>query len=120
DDVVKMARFIGQLQNTPAIQQILSASPDMPLDQMSDNDIIADFKERCGTIFHPSCTCRMGTSVDNSVVNSNLKVHDIDGLRVVDASIFPNITSANINAPTIMVAHKAAQSILDEAKRPVR
>jgi choline dehydrogenase len=120
DDVVKMARFVGQLQNTPAIQQILSASPDMPLDQMSDDDIVADFKERCGTIFHPSCTCRMGTSVENSVVNSDLKVHDIDGLRVVDASVFPNITSANINAPTIMVAHKAAQSILDEAKRPVR
>ena len=120
DDVVKMARFVGQLQNTPAIQQILSASPDTPLDQMSDDDIVADFKERCGTIFHPSCTCRMGTSVENSVVNSDLKVHDIDGLRVVDASVFPNITSANINAPTIMVAHKAAQSILDEAKRPVR
>ena len=115
DDVVKMARFIGKLQNTPAIQQILSASPDTPLDTMSDDDIIADFKERCGTIFHPSCTCRMGTSIENSVVNSDLKVHDIDGLRVVDASVFPNITSANINAPTIMVAHKAAESILAEA-----
>lgn len=120
DDVVKMARFIGKIQNTPAIQQILSSSPEMPLDTMSDDDIIADFKERSGTVFHPSCTCRMGTTIENSVVNSELKVHAIDGLRVVDASVFPNITSANINAPTIMVAHKAAQSILDEAKKTVR
>lgn len=116
DDVVKMARFIGQLQNSPAIQQILSAQPNTSLDEMSDDDIVADFKERCGTIFHPSCTCRMGTTIENSVVSADLKVHDIDGLRVVDASVFPNITSANINAPTIMVAHKAAQAILDEAK----
>jgi choline dehydrogenase len=111
-----MARFIGQLQNSPAIQGILSASPKTLLDVMSDDDIIADFKERCGTIFHPSCTCRMGTTIENSVVSSDLKVHSIDGLRVVDASVFPNITSANINAPTIMVAHKAAQAILGEAK----
>jgi choline dehydrogenase len=58
----------------------------------------------------------MGTTIENSVVSPDLKVHGIDGLRVVDASVFPNITSANINAPTIMVAHKAAQAILDEAK----
>ena len=83
---------------------------------MSDDDIVADFKERCGTIFHPSCTCRMGTSIENSVVNSDLKVHDTESLRVVDASVFPNITSANINAPTIMVAHKIAESILAAAK----
>lgn len=120
DDVVRMARFVGKLQNTPAIQQILSAPPETPLDVMGDADIIADFRQRCGTIFHPSCTCRMGTDIKNSVVNSYLKVHAVGGLRVVDTSVFPNITSANTNAPTIMVAHKAAMAILDDAKGPVK
>ena len=54
----------------------------------------------------------MSSDPNVSVVNSDLKLHGIESLRVIDASVFPNITSANINAPTIMLAHKAAKIIL--------
>ena len=66
------------------------------------------------TDYHPCGTCRMGTSIKNSVVNPELKVHGVAGLRVIDASVFPNITSANTNAPTIMVAHQGAHFILSD------
>lgn len=112
-DVVRMARFIGRMQSTPAVQRLLAAPPETDLLAMSDDAIIADFRQRSGTVFHPCGTCRMGPDPRQSVVDPNLRVYGVDGLRVADASVFPNITSANTNAPTIMVAHKAADLILN-------
>jgi choline dehydrogenase len=60
--------------------------------------------------YHPSCTCPMGSDA-NAVVDGQTNVHGIDGLNVVDSSIFPTIPSGNLNAPTIMVAEKAADLI---------
>ena len=112
DDVLRMARLIGRMQQTVSVQQVLSAPVETDLFTLSDREIIDDFRARSGTVFHPCGTCRMGTDAKQSVVNSELRVHGIEALRVADASIFPNITSANTNAPTIMVAHKAATMIL--------
>ncbi|MEL0292429.1 MAG: GMC family oxidoreductase N-terminal domain-containing protein [Alphaproteobacteria bacterium] len=119
DDVIRMARLIQRMQHTPAIQGLLAGPPLTSLDSMSDDEIVEDFRNRCGTVFHPCCTCRMGPDPQTSVVDGRLRVHGIDALRVCDASVFPNITSANTNAPTIMVAHKAAQMILEDAKAGV-
>ena len=78
----------------------------------SDEDLIADFRARSGTVYHPSCTARMGPDPANSVVNPDLKVHGIEGLRVCDASVFPTLIGGNTNAPSILMGWMGAERIL--------
>jgi len=74
--------------------------------------IIADIRERADTQYHPTSTCKMGPASDPmAVVDAQLRVHGLEGLRVVDASIMPTVTSGNTNAPTIMIGEKAADMI---------
>ena len=79
----------------------------------NDEDLVKAGSDYTQTIFHPVGTCKMGQD-ENSVVSDRLKVHGIRNLRVVDASIMPNITSGNTNAPTIMIAEKASDMILED------
>ena len=81
-----------------------------------DDALLDDFRARADTVYHPSSTCMMGSDAALSVVDARLRVHGTRRLRVVDASVFPTITSGNINAPTVMVAEKAAAMILDDAR----
>ena len=76
-----------------------------------DEELVKASSHFAQTIFHPVGTCKMGND-ENSVVNDQLKVHGVENLRVIDASIMPNITSGNTNAPTIMIAEKGADMIL--------
>ena len=82
---------------------------------LGDVALFEDFRQRADTVYHPTSTCAMGPDTATSVVDPRLRVHAIAGLRVIDASIFPTITSGNTNAPTVMVAEKGAAMVLEDA-----
>jgi choline dehydrogenase len=78
----------------------------------SDEAIDAFIRDKVETAYHPSCSCKMGRADDPmAVVDHETRVIGVEGLRVVDASIMPSITTGNLNAPTIMLAEKASDHI---------
>ncbi len=119
-DVVYGGRLLQAIARTRAMRELIlePLAPDLTV--LTDAALIDDFRARAATVYHPVGTCRMGTEPGDSVVDSSLRVHGVAGLRVVDASVFPTVTSANTNAPTLMVAQKAADLILSrqEEARP--
>ena len=80
----------------------------------SDADIDAYVRRTSETIYHPVGTCRMGVD-DGAVVDPDLRVRGIDGLRVIDASVMPRLIGGNTNAPTMMIAEKAVELLLGRA-----
>jgi choline dehydrogenase len=83
----------------------------------SDAELDAFVRDHAETAFHPSCSCKMGEDA-MAVVDGQGRVHGIEGLRVVDASIMPLITTGNLNAPTIMMAEKIADKIRGRTPLP--
>jgi choline dehydrogenase len=83
----------------------------------SDAEIDAFIRQNSETLYHPVGTCKMGHDAE-AVVDDQLRVHGVQGLRVVDASVMPRLVSGNTNAPTIMIAEKASDLILGRAALP--
>ena len=83
---------------------------------MRQTEIIDYFKNNSGSIYHLCGTCAMGDNPNTSVVDQYLRVHGVSNLRVIDSSIFPNVTSGNTNASTMMVALRGADMIVNSEK----
>src|SRR5262249_2239064 len=103
------AKFLRRLAATPTFAATIAEELKPGPACASDEALIADIRARAYSVFHPCGTCRMGPDPDSAVVDAKLKVHGFEGLRVVDASVFPTIPSANTNAPAMMVGERAAE-----------
>jgi choline dehydrogenase len=113
-DVFEGAQLLRRIAATRPLADVVECEH-MPGPQVHTSEqVMHDFSQRAGSVYHASCTCAMGKDPANSVVDARLRVHGIQGLRVIDASVFPFITSGNTNAPTIMVAEKGADMVLQD------
>ena len=116
-ELVEAVKRIRELISQPAFDEFrgreLFPGPEMT----SEKDLETYVRAEANTDYHPSCSCRMGTD-DMAVVDEEMRVHGIEGLRVVDASVMPDVVSGNLNAPTQMIALKAADYILGRPQLP--
>lgn len=118
-DVAEMlaaVKFVRKIAAQPAMAEIIVEEILPGPSITSDADLIQDFRKRSGTVYHPVSTCRMGPDPATAVVDPRLRVHGVDGLRIIDASIFPENISGNTNAPAIMTGWKGAQLVLEDHK----
>jgi choline dehydrogenase len=111
-DVAEGARVVRRIAAAEPLAAVIEREYLPGPEVQSDADVLADFRARAGSVYHASCTCAMGPDPARAVVDAHLRVHGVGRLRVVDASVFPSVTSGNTNAPTIMVAERAADLIL--------
>ncbi len=118
DDMERLIRGFKQMRHLlqqPALAGYRGTELPASASAQTDAQIEQFIRERADTIYHPVGTCRMGPGTDD-VVDEQLKVHGVQNLRVVDASIMPRIVGGNTNAPTIMIAEKAADMIKAAAR----
>ncbi|MCW2958897.1 MAG: choline dehydrogenase [Solirubrobacterales bacterium] len=112
---VKIARQIAaQEPLRSVITREIYPGPDVS----DDADIEADIRRRVELIYHPVGTCKIGALADDGVLDPELKVHGLDGVRVIDASVMPLIPGGNTNAPTMMVAERGADLVLGKIRAP--
>jgi choline dehydrogenase len=122
DDWIEMracVRLTREVFGQPAFDRYRGREIQPGADVRTDEQIDAFIREKVESAYHPSCSCRMGDENDpKAVVDPHTEVRGVDGLRVVDSSIMPSITTGNLNAPTIMLAEKAADHILGKSMLP--
>ncbi|MEQ8305601.1 MAG: GMC family oxidoreductase N-terminal domain-containing protein [Hoeflea sp.] len=112
--MLKGAKRTREIMQAPSMRQYLDREV-YTRDGMDDEELMAHIRARADTIYHPVGTCKMG--IDSmAVTDPELKVHGVGGLRVVDAAVMPTLIGGNTNAPTIMIAEKAADMISADAR----
>jgi choline dehydrogenase len=117
DDVSEMllaVKFLRRLAAQPPLAELIAEELRPGPHLQSDEDLIGDFRQRSGTVYHASCTCRMGPDAATSVVDASLRVHGVAKLRVCDASAFPKLIAGNTNAPAMMMGMRGAEIILKQ------
>ncbi|MBT4237037.1 MAG: FAD-binding protein [Cryomorphaceae bacterium] len=112
-DMIEGYKKMMKIMNKEPLSKYTSKHVYRPIDLDDDNDIEQAIREEADTVYHPVGTCMMGKD-EMAVVNNKLKVYRLDGLRVVDASIMPTLIGGNTNAPTIMIAEKASDLIIED------
>jgi choline dehydrogenase-like flavoprotein len=118
DDTARLVRgfkIMRRILEQPALAALGGRELAASASARTDEQIEAFLRAKADTIYHPVGTCRMGSD-ESAVVDARLRVHGLQGLRVVDASIMPSIVSGNTNAPTIMIAEKAVDMIREDAR----
>jgi choline dehydrogenase len=111
---VHAVRIAREIMTAPAMTAFQVSEVVPGADRTTDDEILDWVKKAAETTYHPVGTCKMGSD-PMAVVDAQLRVHGIAGLRVADASIMPTLTSGNTNAPSIMIGEKAADMVLDTA-----
>lgn len=117
--MVEGIKVLREIHHQPAFRDLWDKETVIGAERQSDAEILDAVRTQGGTVFHPTGTCRMGSDTD-AVLDPDLRVNGVEGLRVVDASVMPKITSANTNAPTLMVGEKGAEMILKDNRRNAR
>jgi choline dehydrogenase len=116
DDWTEMracVRLTREIFAQPAFDRYRGREIQPGSDVQTDEQIDAFIRSKVESAYHPSCSCKMGSPQDPmAVVDAETRVYGLEGLRVVDSSIMPSVTTGNLNAPTIMLAEKAADHIL--------
>ncbi|MBO6538261.1 MAG: GMC family oxidoreductase N-terminal domain-containing protein [Rhizobiaceae bacterium] len=116
EEMLAAVKFLRRIASQPALAELTVEEVLPGSICASDEELTDDFRRRSGTVYHPVSTCRMGPDAAQSVVDPRLRVHGVDGLRVIDASVFPTIISANTNATAIAVGAKGADLVLEDAR----
>ncbi len=114
DVLVAGLKAVRRIMAQPAVQPFITEEYEPGPDCVSDGDLLEYIRQRGRTSFHPTSTCRMGIDAA-AVVDERLRVRGFQGLRVIDASVMPALISGNTNAPTIMIAEKGADMVLEDA-----
>ena len=107
--------MVRSIAAAPPLAAVTRSEREPGKEVQSEDAVLAYFRARAGTVFHASGTCAMGPDATRAVVDARLRVHGIAALRIADASVFPNVTSGNTNTPTLMVAEKAADLVLEDS-----
>jgi len=115
-DVFDGARVLRRIVAAPPLAAVTASEREPGSNVRGDEEVLADFRRRAGSVFHASCSCAIGSDARTSVLDPRLRVRGVSGLRVVDTSAFPNVTSGNTHAPTIMLAEKGAELILEDSR----
>ena len=113
-ELLEGALLLRRLAATPAMRAVIAQELVPGAAVLTPEQLLADARARASTVFHPVSTCRMGPQPQDSVLNARLQVHGLHKLRVIDASAFPALTSGNTNAPTLMLAEKGADLVLQD------